>query len=204
MMRKEHERQRGRDPKRLRALSHPLRLKLISLLTEEGAATATRCAEALDESVASCSYHLNILAKYGFIGQAPGGQGRERPWQTVVEDITVSPEGPDAEGRFAAHEAIGAWLDHEFAQLEDRLRRCEMEPESWRNAVGAHGGSTFLTAEEAEKVRDEIGAIFDRYRHRRERPQLRPEGARPVRLFLALTVAPQRPRQAATAADAEG
>src|SRR6476661_3980084 len=49
----------------LRALAHPLRWRLIDLLDSTGQATATQCAEALGETVASCAYHLSILGKYG-------------------------------------------------------------------------------------------------------------------------------------------
>ena len=195
-MREKYREQQIRDPKRLRALSHPLRLKLMSLLDEGGSATATQCAEALDESVASCSYHLNILAKYGYIEEAPGGQGREKPWRTCYKDITVSTEGLDVDGRLAADEAVDAWLEHEFAQVRDRMRRYEAEPAEWRQGLGTNATSTFLTAEEADAVREEIEAIFDRYGDRKEKPELRPEGARPVRLFLAVTVAPPRPKDA--------
>ncbi|XVV05309.1 helix-turn-helix domain-containing protein [Actinosynnema sp. CA-248983] len=61
-----------KDPKALRALAHPFRWKLIMLLAAEGPRTATQCAEATGESVAGCSYHLNTLAKYGFVGEVPG------------------------------------------------------------------------------------------------------------------------------------
>ncbi|HWC83753.1 MAG TPA: helix-turn-helix domain-containing protein [Pseudonocardiaceae bacterium] len=191
-MQKKHAEHQIRDPKRLRAMSHPLRLKLMSLLAEERSATATRCAEVLDESVASCSYHLNILAKYGFIEEAPGGQGREKPWRATTEEITVSPEGLEPEGRLAAGAAIDAWMDHEFAQLKDRLHSYELEPEPWREAIGTNATNTFLTAQEAAKVREEIEAIYDRYRDRQDQPGLRPADARPVRMFMSLTVAPPR------------
>ena len=68
------------DPQRIRALTHPLRLELMDVLAEEGAATATRCAELTGESVASCSFHLRMLAKYGYIEPAER-TGREKPWR---------------------------------------------------------------------------------------------------------------------------
>src|SRR5580700_3772892 len=66
---------------RLRALAHPIRWKLIDVLGSELSATATRCAEVTGESVASCSYHLGILAKYGYIELVPDQPGRETPWR---------------------------------------------------------------------------------------------------------------------------
>ena len=69
------------EPKALRALAHPIRWKLIDLLDSEDTATATRCSEVLGESVASCSYHLGILGKYGYTEMVPGQPGREKPWR---------------------------------------------------------------------------------------------------------------------------
>ena len=65
----------------LRALAHPLRWQLIDLLDSTGQATATQCAEALGETVASCAYHLSILGKYGYARQVAGHAGREKPWE---------------------------------------------------------------------------------------------------------------------------
>jgi DNA-binding transcriptional ArsR family regulator len=193
-VRKKYEHQLIKDPKRLRALSHPLRVRLLNLLGEEGSATATRCAEVLGDSVASCSYHLNILAKYGFIEEAPGGQGREKPWKTVGEGQSISPEGLDLDGQLAAEAAIGTFVDQEFALIKSRMARWGLLPESWHEAFGTNSTTAFLTAEEAAAIRDEIDDIFGRYKERRDKPELRPDGAHPVRLFLALTVSPERTR----------
>src|ERR1051326_5509959 len=73
-----------RDPQAFRALAHPLRLTLIELLTREGSLTATEAAELTGESPASCSFHFRQLAKYGFVEDAGGGHGRERPWRRSV------------------------------------------------------------------------------------------------------------------------
>src|ERR1044071_2335724 len=89
------------DPLALRALSHPLRWRLIELLRLEESATATRCAELTGESVASCSYHLGILAKYGFVEPGPA-RGREKPWRIVGRQMTISTEGLDPEAATAA------------------------------------------------------------------------------------------------------
>jgi hypothetical protein len=75
------------DPRALRALAHPLRWQLIDLIGSETTATATRCAEVLGESVASCSYHLGVLGKYGYIELVPGREGKEKPWQLLLTHI---------------------------------------------------------------------------------------------------------------------
>ena len=81
------------DPQRIRALSHPLRLELIDVLGE-GPATATQCADLTGQSVASCSFHLRMLAKYGYIEPADR-RGRERPWQLTSPGQEIRPDDDD-------------------------------------------------------------------------------------------------------------
>lgn len=183
-----------RDPKRLRALSHPLRWKLIELIGDEGTATATRCAEVLGESVASCSYHLNMLAKYDFIEQAEGGQGREKPWKLTRRDQSLSSEGLDLEGKLAAEAASDAFLDHEFEAMRARIKRRDAEPQEWRKPTGFTAGTVYLTLDEAQQIHDKIIGIIDEYIDRSDKPELRPEGARLVRLFSSMFLNPQPPR----------
>ena len=77
------ERRQLTDAKEMRALAHPTRVAAIELLSREGPMTATQLGEILDESPANISFHLRTLAKYGFVEEAPGGTGRERPWTRV-------------------------------------------------------------------------------------------------------------------------
>jgi predicted ArsR family transcriptional regulator len=184
------------DPKRLRALSHPLRWKLMSLIDSEQTATATRCAEVLGESVASCSYHLNMLAKYDFIEAAPGGQGREKPWRLVSRDQSFSPEGLGEEGQLAAEAAGEAFLDNEVGVMKERLRRRSLEPEQWRKeSTGFSASTVYLTAEEAIELRRHIMELAERHDDRWDDPDLRPAEARQVRMFLSLSVAPRHPKK---------
>jgi hypothetical protein len=178
------------DPKALRALSHPTRWKLIELLGLEPTATATRCAEFTGESVASCSYHLNMLAKYGFVEQADGGQGREKPWRRTSRELRVSDEGLEPEGVLAAETVGEVFLDHEHGRMKEYVRRASREPEKWRRVTGTWSGTPYLTSEELKDVGAEFEAILDRFRGRTGDPSQRPEGSRAVRLFLA-TYLPQ-------------
>src|SRR5690242_3347027 len=74
-----------RDPRVLRAVAHPLRLRLLEVIALRGPVTATELAEEVGESPANCSWHLRQLARYGFIVEAGGGHGRQRPWRLVPE-----------------------------------------------------------------------------------------------------------------------
>jgi DNA-binding transcriptional ArsR family regulator len=76
------------DPADLKAVAHPLRVRLLALLRKHGPATATELAQRLDTESGSTSYHLRILAKHGFVAEAavdPAGRRhpRERRWAAV-------------------------------------------------------------------------------------------------------------------------
>ncbi|MFI0354906.1 helix-turn-helix domain-containing protein [Actinomadura sp. 9N407] len=72
------------DPDRLKALSHPLRRRILRRLRVDGPATSTTIGEFLGESTGTTSYHLRQLEKYGFIEEIPErSRGRERWWRTV-------------------------------------------------------------------------------------------------------------------------
>jgi hypothetical protein len=178
------------DPKALRALAHPLRWQLIDLLGSEGSATATRCAEVLGESVASCSYHLGMLAKYGYIEEVPDRAGREKPWRLASTRQDLGPADLDTEGQLAAEAATEAFLDHEFARTRLRYRRKSLEPEPWQPAL--LGESVWLTEQEYSAAKDELFAVLERYRRDRDLldPSQRPAGSREARLFIAASVAP--------------
>ncbi|MGW6936813.1 ArsR/SmtB family transcription factor [Lentzea sp. NPDC054927] len=178
------------DPKALRALSHPFRWKLINLLTEQGPSTATQCSAKLGESVASCSYHLNMLAKYGFVAEVEG-PGRQKPWRIVTRHQMITTEGLDDEGALAAEAAETAYLDQEFERIRESSRRHEHLPEEWRDHWGISSATSFLTREELREVQQEMRALLDRYDDRVESPELRPEGARAVRFFVSTTVSPE-------------
>jgi len=183
----------GPNARALRALAHPLRWHLIDLLGSEETATATRCAQVLGESVASCSYHLGILAKYGFIELVPDQPGKEKPWRLISTHQVLSAEGLDAEGAMAAEAATEAFLDHELVRMKQRLRRLGHEPEPWRQASLLSGVTTWMTEAELLAASEELQGVLERHADRTADPALRPPGSREVRLFAVTSVAPPLP-----------
>jgi hypothetical protein len=175
---------------RLRALAHPLRWKLFDIVFREDTATATRCAELTGESVASCSYHLNILGKYGYIEQVPGA-GKEKPWRSIDSRQNLSAPGPELEDQLAAEAATEAFVEHEFGRLRAWQQRRDAEPADWRSATGLGGSTMWVTAEELQQIHDEVWPILSRYSERSADPSLRPSGARPARVFVWTGVSPQ-------------
>lgn len=135
-----------------------------------------------------------MLAKYGFVEQAPGGEGREKPWRATSTEHSFRLSDLDDESALAGEAAAEAVIDREAELLKQRIRQRELEPEEWRRiSAGTFSSVTFLTREELIRVREEIQAVVETYRDRLADPAKRPDGAREVRLFAAVTVAPPRP-----------
>ena len=86
----------------IRALAHPVRIALLEALVREGPLTATEAAELLADSPGNMSWHLQTLAKYGFVEEADGGVGRRRPWRRVAIGTEYEESGDDPELSIAA------------------------------------------------------------------------------------------------------
>lgn len=187
------ERRNITDPKALRALAHPLRWKLLEFIGREGTATATQCAQETGESVANCSYHLNTLAKYHYVEQAEGGQGREKPWRLVSQSQSWNDASDDKDEALAAQAASIAFLDHAFTQIRERTLAINLEPGEWRDVLGINNSNDYLTAAEVQELREAVLELMSKFEDRRQDPSKRPEGARFVNLFISTSVAPEKP-----------
>jgi len=123
------------DPRALRAVAHPTRLKLIALLRRLGPLTATQAGERIGESPAGCSFHLRSLAKWGLVEEAGGGRGRERPWRATASGHEWAARGPSEEvdeaGDLLTRVVVERWFE-EALQWVDRRR--EDTPE-WSEAA---------------------------------------------------------------------
>jgi DNA-binding transcriptional ArsR family regulator len=170
------------DPREIRALAHPLRLRLMEDLAALGPATATELAERVGESPANCSWHLRLLARYGFVEEAGGGEGRRRPWRVVLRSNSWGHRDDSAELMAAGDAATGMLMEQEVAALRDWMAGRRAEPREWRDAAGSSQSIGWLTAEELAAVNDEILAIMSRHVGRITDPASRPAGARFVRM----------------------
>ncbi|MBP2703386.1 helix-turn-helix transcriptional regulator [Microbispora sp. RL4-1S] len=92
------------DPRTLKAVAHPLRVRLLGALRNDGPATASELAERFGESSGSTSYHLRQLARYGFVAEAEDRRDRrERRWRSIHRltlwnnaEMAATPEGREA------------------------------------------------------------------------------------------------------------
>lgn len=177
------------DPVRIRALAHPFRLQLLDYLGEVPQATATECAEALNESVASCSFHLRTLAKHGYIEPAERN-GREKPWKVVSTTRTQSIDRDQPGSVHAVSTLAAMQVSRETARIQDWLGQAPAQPVEDIDCTTVHSNSFYLTHEEIAELREELLTLAKRFDGRWTDPALRPEGSRPARLFAVLNFDP--------------
>ena len=124
------------DPVAMRALAHPARLAILNRLQSEGPATATEVAEVVGVTPSAASYHLRMLAKYGFAEDAPArGDGRERLWRFVPRRMTISPDPDDRPEVRAAKDLLSRAMRGQAADEAARaLENFDREPRQWREA----------------------------------------------------------------------
>lgn len=151
----------------MRALAHPLRLRLLGELRREGPATATMLSPRLDEPVPLISYHLRKLAEHGFIEAAPerARNARERWWQAAHTTTTFSAtEFMDTPERLAALSALEREILRIYiGDLEQWLQEQPAWDRAWVDAAESSDLVIELTAAELRELRDEMNALVERW-----------------------------------------
>ncbi|PRY58229.1 ArsR family transcriptional regulator [Knoellia remsis] len=164
------------DPKALRALAHPARQRVINELYNGEVLTATEAARLCDLTPSAMSYHLRALEKWGIVERdEDSGDGRERPWRAVADNITVSGTAHAAAGVAASSTFLVPWADEVRQGLERAARTLAHDIPDKRTQMSR--GRLWLTAEEAKELDKELRAVLQPYKKRTLKNH--PEGAVP-------------------------
>jgi DNA-binding transcriptional ArsR family regulator len=186
--------ERGLGAAELRALAHPLRLRLLEVL-REGPATASGLARALGESSGATSYHLRVLAGVGLVAEEPErGNGRERWWRRPDEIVIVAPTAGsrDEEYEAAISQLKAVFLERDEQAMERYLQIRERLGQRGDEATYIGNWRVEATPEEIAELREAVIRLVDALRRP---PESRPEGTIPVHVtFRALPqeLPPQR------------
>lgn len=189
--------ERGTDPRTLRALAHPVRLDLLRLLDQEGELTATRAAELLELTPKVCSYHLQLLGRYGVVEEAGGGVGRARPWRAAIGGLNYVHHPDEGEQTARAADAFAtAMAGRDARTVEDFVRHRGELPGEWRNISTMSSNALRLTPDQLREFSGELAAVLHRYQELSRSPA---PAARPVQAMLYAV--PTRPFAPQTGAD---
>ncbi|MEO3887151.1 helix-turn-helix domain-containing protein [Nonomuraea sp. B5E05] len=161
---------RVKDIDTLKALGHPLRIKLYRALYMAGTATASQLADGVGEAVSLVSYHLRKLSAHGIIEEAePGsGDGRERWWRPVSTVVSTRDEDwRDAPERVAVHNAVSrVYARQRIEMYEEYLDTKPTWTDDWRGAAFSSEFLLTLTAEELHDLGRELGELVAKWRER--------------------------------------
>lgn len=160
-----HNQDRVLDTGALRALAHPLRVRIYDILSQYGPQTASSLAERLGESSGSTSYHLRALAKHDLIHECEDrGTGRERWWERPIGGVSFgSPESiTTPAGRAATQLVMNEFLRNRNDQLLEFVNRgIAGEADAWKQGTLISTATARLTPAQTKELSLKIMALID-------------------------------------------
>ena len=157
-------------PSVLAAMHHPLRRRLLDLLSVDGPATASQLGAATGELVGNISHHLKVLASAGVIAEAPelARNRRERWWKlgnTSEYSWSIADAQGDPAGELVAATAEDANLAHHVDKVRQWFDLRHEFGEPWVRAAYATERWLTLTPDQlvelSERVEDLVREYYD-------------------------------------------
>jgi DNA-binding transcriptional ArsR family regulator len=153
------------DARSLRALAHPLRVRMLDSLRLDGPATSSRLAEEFGENTGTVSWHLRNLAEHGFIEEdVDRGTKRERWWRAVegshVLHTSEMRKDPEARG------AVEIYLQELVREAHQKtLGYISQEwPTPWEKAgLLGNWDDLRLPPEQLRAMNAELMAVIEKY-----------------------------------------
>ncbi|MCY7397017.1 MAG: helix-turn-helix domain-containing protein [Nocardioides sp.] len=145
----------------LKALTHPVRLRMLGLLRVEGPATATTLATRLGLNTGATSYHLRQLHQHGFLEDARElGNARERWWRAAhAATRTEQPSPDDLDAAHGMDAYLQAVVSIYTSQLQQAMQERPLLPQPWREASAFSNWNPRLTPRRARELVD----MLDRF-----------------------------------------
>lgn len=151
----------------LRALAHPLRVRLLEQVSARQGATASMLARDVGESSGSTSYHLRQLARHGLIEEdVDRGTAKERWWRPVRGGLTVTGHefATDPATRDAAQLVVDEFHRNRVARLRHWLDTATEWPAEWVEASATSKSSLRLAPPQLRALVGELFDVIERYR----------------------------------------
>ncbi len=138
-------------------LGHPLRIALLQYLASVPQATATECAPVVGASPSTCSWHLRMLAKGGFVEPVAAGDGRLRPWRYIGPlHLELSNEEVPSILQYAL-------LRQDRHVVEQFLQHRDQYPLEWRESPVFIHSVLRLDPPQLKKLEQEIQTLMAQY-----------------------------------------
>ena len=163
------------DVAALRALSHPLRTRILGALRLEGEATASQLARQLGESSGATSYHLRQLARFGLVEESPNQVSRrDRIWRASHAMTSIDPrlfsDGPE-------RAVLDEFSSRQLARLADQSHRWLHNradaQDAWVAAAGVSDWVVRLSPRACAELSRQLGDLLtDLERHSQGEPDV--------------------------------
>ncbi|MBM2619870.1 helix-turn-helix transcriptional regulator [Actinoplanes sp. LDG1-06] len=146
----------------MRVMAHPLRMRILGSLRLDGPATSAILARRLDTDSGQTSHHLRLLARHGFVTEAPergrGSHGRERWWKAAHASTTW--DTGDAEATRAFERTARAVWDLAMDKFHREASHGRWSPQ-WYDAAASSERVIRTTAEGLERLREQIDRLIE-------------------------------------------
>lgn len=158
-------------------MAHPMRVRLIGLLRQDGPSTATRLAERLRINSGATSYHLRQLAAAGFVVEDERrGTGRDRWWRAVHRSTWFDPAALDPRDREVGDAYLRAVATTYCERIQQATEAFSTLPDDWQDAWTMSDFRLRLTPAELKAL---LGVLTEAIgRSRRDLPLDDPEAER--------------------------
>jgi DNA-binding transcriptional ArsR family regulator len=157
------------DSRVLAAMSHPVRRRLLDVLTVDGPSTASALAARTGQAVGNVSHHLKVLMRASLIEEAPGlaRDRRERWWKVSAVSRRWSSTSfagePAAEAVADAADSLN--LEHQTGKVRAWRAQRDGAPE-WADAAFSTDTWLRLTPAELREFSDDLNGLLRRWRDR--------------------------------------
>ena len=153
------------DPRAMRALSHPVRLRILATLQSGGPSTATVLAPVVGASPSVVSWHLRHLSSFGLVRDAAKSRtdGRQRWWEAVARGFRFAMPGDGADP--SAYELLAAQMFQQYDHVPRRWLR-DVAPhldERWSRLAGLANTRLVVTADELAAIDAAINQVLAPY-----------------------------------------
>jgi DNA-binding transcriptional ArsR family regulator len=183
---------RSLGAREVRALAHPLRLRMLESL-HDGPATASMLARELGESSGATSYHLRALAAAGLIVEdVERRKGRECWWKRELTREGVISSAPAEDPEYDA--AVAQLESTMLRRDEDAIRRYihargeNEHSDEWRETAFLGGWMVYATREEV----DALSELVVSWLRARRRPEEERGSGTPL-VYVTYRALPQTP-----------
>ena len=156
------------DTRALKALSNPIRLRLLTSLRTEGPQTVGQLAERIGQAPGSVSYHLSQLSAVHLVKKTQPLSGSDRRmswWESTSDSIQLSPQDFNQTVETAFGRASLAAYGDAYARFANSV---PSQSRSNDSILLQHDAILSLTDEEAGELMGELDDVLKKWETRQK------------------------------------